>query len=562
MAKTESTAVNALIDQLQNNKPPVVDPGADLFGSSSSAADMFADSAKKRAPSPSTTLQGVRPPPANPARMTGTVPTMKVAADVAPLPRTRAPASTGNHPLPPPVRMGTAPQPRGTTIPPLAKRTGPVATTPPTSAPVAAPFEVKGPSPFISPPAAPARFAIHSSAALQVPPVAPEVPRKQELFVESEQTMLGRLDDTARTRADNIALAKKLVLPAIACIAAGIGLGFYVNSTKAKSTAKPQTAQTAPAPTKAAPTPNAPETETVRHPIARSVESQNSATSTAGSEQPEPPTKEEQAAQVAAVAEGSLTNDAPAAAVAAVRDVQTAKGVVALKDVRIDTDPQGASITLVDGGKQFPLGSTPLSTSLDSSREYDVIIELAGRPSQMVHLAPASTSRLDISLGKKSRAAAPATVDAPKATKIADDVKLEAEAEKATAKTAKAEKTVTKTEPAKTDDAKKATKASKTEVANAEKAEKSDAKLTTPATDSEQAAATGNGTLMISSKPPCEIHIDGSPTGLTTPQRSIELSPGKHKITFVNADQNIKTSFNVMIKAGEPTKLIKDFLSK
>lgn len=559
MAKTESTAVNALIDQLQSSKPPAIDPGADLFGSSASAADLFAEPAKKRAPSPSTTLQGVRPPSANPARMTGTVPTMKVAADVAPLPRTRAPASTGNHPLPPPVRMGTAPQPRGTTIPPLAKRTGPAATTPPASAPVAAPFEVQGPSPFISPPAPPSRFAVHSQAALQVPPVEPTkhsqaelpVPRKHELFVDADATMLGRLDDTARTRADNIALAKKLVLPAIACIAAGIGLGFYVNSTKAKP--KAATAQTAPAPTTAAPSPNAPATETVRHPVARSVESQNSATSTAGGEQPEPPTKEEQAAQVAAVVaeEGSLTNDAPAAAVAAVRDVQTAKGVVSFKDVRIDTDPQGASITLVDGGKQFPLGSTPLSTSLDSSREYDVIIELAGRPSQMVHLVPSATARLDISLGKKSRAAAPATVDAPR-SKIAEDVKLEAEAEKTAAKPAKAEK-VAKSE---TDDAKKATKSSRTDLAD----NKSDAKISTPATGSEQAAATGNGTLMISSKPPCEIHIDGTPTGLTTPQKSIELSPGKHKITFVNAEQNIKTSFNVMIKAGEPTKLIKDLM--
>jgi hypothetical protein len=72
----------------------------------------------------------------------------------------------------------------------------------------------------------------------------------------------------------------------------------------------------------------------------------------------------------------------------------------------------------------------------------------------------------------------------------------------------------------------------------------------------------GEGTLMVSSKPPCEILIDGKPTGLTTPQRSIPLSAGTHKITFVNEAAGIKKTVSVTINADQPTKLIQDLMTK
>jgi hypothetical protein len=213
---------------------------------------------------------------------------------------------------------------------------------------------------------------------------------------------------------------------------------------------------------------------------------------------------------------------------------------VTLTDVRIDTDPQGASITLVDRGKQFPLGSTPLSTSLDVSRQYDVIIEAPGRPSQMVHLDPAATSRLDISLGRKQRAVAPAPSEVP-------SPKAAAPTEATEAKSRSAAKSETKP------DAKSA--------ALSGIAASIDAIAETPAKAKSETAVAANGTLMVSSKPPCEIHLDGKATGLTTPQRSIELAPGKHTITFVNQEAGINKTVSVTIKAGEPTKLIQDLMA-
>lgn len=490
MAKTESTAVNELIDLVHNHKPlPMGEPGGELFA---------APAPQQRASSPRTASGTMHPP-----RMTSTIPPMRGAGEVAPLPRARAPQSTAEQVRPqfndPRVRMGTASPSRGTTIPPLPRSTT-AGTLPPPTAPIAAPFEMKPAESLV---------AQLSSASLPLP--------KQELLFDPDATVLGTFEDSKR--ADRIALAKKLVVPAIACIAAGIGLGFYVSANRARpAKATPATSQIAPAPTQ---TPSAPPTETVLHPAPRSSESANAATASAGGEQPQPPTKEEQAAAMAAAAAGetgSLTSDAPAERL---RDVQAAKGTIALTDVRIDTEPQGASIILIDRGKQFPLGSTPLSTSLDPSRQYEVIIELAGRTAQTIKLDPATTSRLDISLGKKQRAAEKAAIQEP-AT------------------------------PSKVDTADKPARSEPPKAAVKDRSDKAGA----------AAATTEVGLLMVSSKPPCEIHIDGVATGLTTPQRAIELAPGKHKVTFINADANLKKTFSVTIKAGEPTKLIQDFLAQ
>jgi len=71
--------------------------------------------------------------------------------------------------------------------------------------------------------------------------------------------------------------------------------------------------------------------------------------------------------------------------------------------------------------------------------------------------------------------------------------------------------------------------------------------------------AGGDGILSLGSKPPCDIYIDGKSTGLKTPQREIKLSVGHHKVTLMNNEYGIKESFGVDIKAGTPTKTVKDF---
>src|SRR5688500_7708979 len=167
MAKTESTAVNELIDLVQQGKQPQQpEPGADLFAAPKSTT--------------------VQPPP----RITATVPPMRGAGEVAPLPRGRAPQSTSQHgmpAIPPPVRMSTAEPATGNTIPPISRPTRPsgqlpnpvrassplpaprtsqrsasipsLPTLPPPSAPVAAPFEAR--------PSVPQQFPIIPRPALE-----------------------------------------------------------------------------------------------------------------------------------------------------------------------------------------------------------------------------------------------------------------------------------------------------------------------------------------------------------------------------------------------------------
>ncbi len=210
----------------------------------------------------------------------------------------------------------------------------------------------------------------------------------------------------------------------------------------------------------------------------------------------------------------SITTPAPTAAAIAGRPT--------LVDIRIDSKPSGATVTLVDRGKQTFLGTTPISTAVDPSRAYDVVFSHPRRPTQTAHLDPKQANRVAVTLGRTgtpsttTEIARPAAPSAP-VSKITKPAKLE-----------------------------KVAKLETTEHATAE---------TASATEK---AVGGNGTLMISSKPPCEIHVDGKSTGLMTPQRSLSLSAGKHKITLVNPGLKIKKSVAVEITANESTKVIQD----
>jgi hypothetical protein len=79
---------------------------------------------------------------------------------------------------------------------------------------------------------------------------------------------------------------------------------------------------------------------------------------------------------------------------------------------------------------------------------------------------------------------------------------------------------------------------------------------------SSPASAGENGTLMLGSKPPCDIYIDGAATGLKTPQRAIELAAGVHRVTLINSELDIKKIFTVEIEAGRSTRAIHDLTGK
>ncbi len=180
-----------------------------------------------------------------------------------------------------------------------------------------------------------------------------------------------------------------------------------------------------------------------------------------------------------------------------------------LVDVRIDSKPAGATVMLVDNGKTSFLGSTPVAASLDPSRAYDVIFTLENHPTQMVHVDPTKTRHVELVLGHNGSAGKVTT----------------------TARTA--------SKPA---------------------AQLAEPSFEAPKPAAAPKAAAHKGTLMVTSKPPCEIWIDGASTGLSTPQKAIPLAPGAHKITFVNTADNINKTVPVTITADQSTKLIQNLM--
>jgi len=182
-------------------------------------------------------------------------------------------------------------------------------------------------------------------------------------------------------------------------------------------------------------------------------------------------------------------------------------------DVVLVSSPAGATVTLVDRGKTTFIGTTPVATALDPSRRYELIFSHPSLPTHVESIDPSTTHRVDVKLGQAARAESPR----PAAARPRTESRVEQAAAPAP------EKVV------------------------AEKA---------------PAAPAGDGILMIASKPPCEIVIDGKPTGLMTPQREIPLAVGGHKVTLVNKSEDISKTISVQISAGKPTKVIQDLMQQ
>jgi hypothetical protein len=236
----------------------------------------------------------------------------------------------------------------------------------------------------------------------------------------------------------------------------------------------------------------------------------------------------------------------------------------ATMQVPISSWPQGAIVTLVDNGSATVIGKTPMIASLDPSRSYDVVLAVKDRPTTVTHFDPKSMHEVTIDLDPAPAAAthkrvaavepvqsaAPAPVTQHTTTAHAPAVTAPAPApahtqRAATAPTPKAAPMTT---------APVATKPAKPQPAPKQQVARNAALTAAPAPTAEV-----TGTLMISSKPPCEIVVDGKPTHLTTPQAALPLSPGAHAITLINSAQSIKKSIAVHIEAKRATKLVQDF---
>ena len=235
---------------------------------------------------------------------------------------------------------------------------------------------------------------------------------------------------------------------------------------------------------------------------------------------------------------------APSGSGAGIHEVQTPRSVVTLVDVRVDSRPPGATVTLVEhtsaGDKRSFVGSTPIATALDATHEVEVEVELAGHATQAAHLDPAKTTRVSFDF---KRVANPVASSAPAAAPSTPVTSRHAGVARAVVAPHSVPGAVLADpfDPAPT----------------GVPAPRPSHELATGGTGGTE----GTGSLMLSSKPPCVILVDGKATGLATPQRALELPVGTHKITLVNQAAGINQTVMVQINAGQATKLVKDLLA-
>jgi len=608
MAKTESTAVNDLIQIAATQRPLPADPSEDL---------MFAIPSKKDR-NPKLSARG----------------TAQVAP--LPLPRDRAPHSTEEHaiampaikiattrstqvpPLPPtatrtttlPPGSALAPPPtqvaRTKTPPPLPTSSAAIVVAPPIGAatleprnepsidPAAAePIATRATRPSLPPPTRaplppPSRAALPSEypivSAVHSLPLAPapvarvrtQTPWAEDdvdVDVDGDVSMPFHGDSTAQLAKPrtNLEWIVKLAPWMGVMVVLGVFVGGYIvfdgqggkqgataPSVEVKAVADDSPVIAAPAaePPPVVPAPSA--AEPAPAVLAAAVTPPNlAATPTAAV--PAVPSTTTSPTTTTAPATPSIATPAPTPTAIATRPV--------FVDVRIDSKPAGATVMLVDRGKQTFLGTTPISTAVDPTRGYDVVFAYPNRQTQIEHLDPKATARLSVVLGTPGNRATPELAKPAAVARLATTTAtLPTDAAPAkVVKVAKAAKAGKIVEPAWEASAPVATTTAVATTETRVKVTRPEARATkleaAPATGAKtEEAVGGDGVLMISSKPPCEIHVDGKATGLMTPQRALPLSAGKHRITLVHPTEKIRKSFAVEITANASTKVIQDLM--
>jgi serine/threonine-protein kinase len=69
-------------------------------------------------------------------------------------------------------------------------------------------------------------------------------------------------------------------------------------------------------------------------------------------------------------------------------------------------------------------------------------------------------------------------------------------------------------------------------------------------TEPAASAAGGMGTLRVQTRPWSKVFVDGRLVG-NTPLMGLELSAGRHTLTFVNDDFGIRKTVKVQVEAGQ-----------
>lgn len=178
--------------------------------------------------------------------------------------------------------------------------------------------------------------------------------------------------------------------------------------------------------------------------------------------------------------------------------------------VSFTSDPSGAEVTLVRGSTRERVGTTPCETSVDPSADWTVEMESAGYRTWSRELrirAGSTTHEVEATLAEE-RVAVVSMRERPIAISTM-------------------EPTTTST------------------------------MVDEPVTPPTMTEAGGSGTLRINSRPWSQVFVDGRLIG-NTPQMNISLSAGRHQVTLVNPDFNVRHTISVNIVAGETVTRIED----
>jgi hypothetical protein len=102
----------------------------------------------------------------------------------------------------------------------------------------------------------------------------------------------------------------------------------------------------------------------------------------------------------AAPAAPTAPSPAPSAAPPAPASTSTPAPTTPLKlvDVRLESTPPGANVTMVDDGKVSVLGRTPIDASLDPSRGYEIVFALDAHATKVEHVDPSKTANVAVVL--------------------------------------------------------------------------------------------------------------------------------------------------------------------
>ncbi|MEZ4359452.1 MAG: protein kinase [Kofleriaceae bacterium] len=203
------------------------------------------------------------------------------------------------------------------------------------------------------------------------------------------------------------------------------------------------------------------------------------------------------------------------------------------------SEPGGATVTLIADGERKTLGASPASSKLDPRRVYQVLFEKPGYVSANRPIVFSGVEResIVVVLERAEVMIAPPPKDpTPEAPPVAPTVP----------------KVVAPPPP------RPVVKPTRPP----ERPRVTPTPTPTPSPPPSDPVVTAEGVLQISAKPPCEIVIDGKATGLSTPQREILLTAGSHRVTLINNEYSIRETFSVNVEADTTSKVVKDFTDR